>query len=437
MLSACVDRAPRPPTPLDLAFQVADSLRLEGRFAQAAPILLALRDSLAVAGDTAGVWRADLWLADALIGVRQMDSARTELAAAFALAGADADREAWIRNERSLLLDRLGKFDSATAEAMHARELARIAHDSMLEAKTFNETARIQSLTGHYREAIADNLQALAIDSALAGRAVRDMAIEWNELGIGYRHLGRFTDAEQMLVQALVLERARRNPEGIARASFNLANVYVATGDDRRALPLMLESLHTVEPTGNARGEIFVRTDLAELYTRAARYSEARKHIVKALALNNGAFAYSRVELLGALARLELAERRPSLATILLDSAVRTADSLGYGRQRASGRASLARAAIALGEPGRAARSGSSAVRIADSLDDPEAQVEAREAYGAALEAAGRSSALDEYRRHDRAPRVVARTRRARRSAYGSRAAAARRVRRGDPTAGS
>jgi CHAT domain-containing protein/tetratricopeptide (TPR) repeat protein len=398
LLAACADHAPHARSRLDAAFHAADSLRLEGRFAQASPILHALRDSLARAGDSAGLWRAELWWGDALLGTRQFDSARAALREAFALVRGDSAREGWTLSEHSLLLDRIGHFDSAAAEALRARALARTARDSTLLAATFNETGRIHSLSGRYREALDDNIQALSIDLALGGDHARGLAIELNEIGIGYRHLGRFTDAEKVLGQALTLEQARANPDGIARVSFNLANVYVATGDDARALPLMLEALRSVEPTGNVRGEIFLHTDLAELYTRAGRYREARAHVITALALNRGAFAYSRIELLGALGRLEIAEARPAAAIVLLDSAIRSADSAGYARQRVSARASRARAAIATGDVRSAVRSSAAAVVIADSLDDPEAQVEAREANASALEAAGRTRALERYR---------------------------------------
>jgi tetratricopeptide (TPR) repeat protein len=399
VLAACTDRAPRPADRLDRAFRVADSLRLEGRYAQAAPILRALRDSFALAHDSAGLWRADLWWSDVLLGERRIDSARAVLDEAMLLAGANASREGWVRSERSLLFDRLGKFDSAEAAAMRARALARATNDRKLEANSYNEMGRIHSLSGHYREALDDNTRALAIEQALGGDSSRGVAIELNELGIGYRHLGRFTDAEQAFGRAIVLERARGNPEGIARATFNLANVYVATGDDARALPLMLEALRLVEPTGNVRGEIFLHTDLGALYTRVARWQPARAHIDSALALNHGTFAYSRVELLGALGRLELAQGRAGMALLLLDSARRSADSGGYGRERASSRASLARAAIAAGDARAAVRWARAAVLIADSLGDPEAQSEAYESNAAAMEAAGLRGALGEYMR--------------------------------------
>lgn len=397
--AACSRHAVRSSSRLDAAFHVADSLRLEGRSAQASPLLRALRDSFALVHDTAGLWRAELWWGDALLGGGHADSARVALDDALALAGSDLNREGWVRNQRSILFDRLGKFDSASAEAMRARQLARTTKDRALEANTFNAMGRIHSLTGHYRAAFDDNTQALAIKRAVDGDSSRGVATELNELGIDYRHLGRFTDAENALGQAIVLERARRNPEGMARVSFNLANVYVATGDDGRALPLMLDALRIVAPTGNVRGQVFLHSNLAELYTRAASYSTARAHIDSALVLNHGVVAYSRVELLGALGRLELAQERPGAAIVSLDSARRLADSAGFGRQRVSARASLARAAIALGDARAATRWAGGAVLIADSLDDPEAQVEAREANGAALEGAGRASALDEYRR--------------------------------------
>ena len=118
-----------------------------------------------------------------------------------------------------------------------------------------------------------------------------------------------------------------------------------------------------------------------------------------ALALNhNGFLAYGRVQSLDALGHIELAAHHPALAAAILDSARLGADSAGYGRERVTSRAALARAAAALGNHDAAVGWGAASIRIADSLGDPDAQVEAREANAAALEAAGRVGALDAYR---------------------------------------
>jgi len=381
-------------------FAAADSLRLEGRSSESQIAYRALRDAFALRHDTANLWRAQLWWGEALTENSRRDSARSALDGAMMLAAGDANREGWTRYVRSIFYDRQGKFDSAFADATRARVLARTTGDGRLEASADHAMGRIHSLTGHYAEALDDNTRALALERATAGESSHAVTSELNELGIDYRHLGRFTDAEHALEQALALERAHHNPEGVARVSSNLANVYVATGDDNRALRLMTDALRGAEQTGNVRGEVYVHGDIADLYSRNGNLDAARAHLRAALALNRDGFlAYGRVQSLDALGHVELADHRPQVAVVVLDSARRLADSAGFGRERVTSRAALARAVTALGFRDKALRWGGAAVRIADSLGDPDAEIEAREAHAAALEGAARTGALDEYRR--------------------------------------
>ncbi len=94
-----------------------------------------------------------------------------------------------------------------------------------------------------------------------------------------------------------------------------------------------------------------------------------------------------------------IAGRRPDLAIAVLDSARRVADAEGLSRERVKLRIELARADGLRGESATAVRWAGGAVRIADSLGDPDAEIEARKAYGAALAATGDVRADDQYRR--------------------------------------
>lgn len=371
-------------------FAAADSLRIEGRSAQAAPLFRSLRDSLAAAGDTAGEWKGELWWADAVLRLGERDSAAAGFRRALALAGADPDRQGWVHHERSIYFDRAGQFDSAMAEAERAQGLARRAHDGPLEANTFNAMGRINSLQGRYREALEANRRAYELKRALGGDTSRAVATELNELGIDYLHLGRFSDAVDVYRRALALERAHHNPEGQARVLSNLSNVYFATGDLTQTLALRTRSLRLADSVGLVRGEAYLHSDLGELYTRIGRYDDARAHLTRALELNGRAgLAYGLVMALGNLGRLDLDERKLDDAARHLHAALRLADSLDFGRQRASARTSLAQLALARHRAGDALRWARAAVAFSDSLGDPDAQTEAREVLGAAREAAG------------------------------------------------
>src|SRR5713101_728273 len=184
MAGACRARGRSP-------FAVADSLRNEGRSAQAVDLYRALRDSFSRTRDTASWWRAQMYFGSALERLGRRDSARLALAQALSLAGSHPGREGRTRIEMSILLDRVGKFDSSFAEAARADTLARQAHDRPLEVSVYNSYGRIYSLTGRHRQALVAHDSELAIGRE-TGADPREVGAALNELGIDYRHLGRY-----------------------------------------------------------------------------------------------------------------------------------------------------------------------------------------------------------------------------------------------------
>jgi Flp pilus assembly protein TadD len=90
--AACADASDHAAEAGPLA--VADSLRLEGRFAEALPHYRALRDSLAASPDLALRWRAETGWAEMLLRTGRLDSARASLDDARALAGGGPRRVA-------------------------------------------------------------------------------------------------------------------------------------------------------------------------------------------------------------------------------------------------------------------------------------------------------------------------------------------------------
>lgn len=380
-------------------FYPADSLREDGHLADALVLYRSLRDSLALTGDTAHLWRAQLWWSDTFRRLGRTDSARAGLARAMQLAAGDRNRVGWTRLMVSFVLERDGRLDSSFAEAVVALEVARATKDRKLEAYAHDALGTAHSLRGRYREALASDSTSLAMRRTLS-LSPANIAQSLNEVGIGYRHLGRYTDAVRVYEEALAIHRRLRNELGIAMVSHNLANIRTATGDAEQAAELLHESLRYSERLQNQRGMGFNHNALATLYLRAGNRSAARRHAENGLQINRATgLKYGEISALENLGRLEMADRRPRPAAVLLTTALYLADSAGFGRERVSIRAALVGAAIARQRVGEALRWARAATTIADSLGDPEAQFQALEAEGAALEAAGRGAALDIYLR--------------------------------------
>jgi tetratricopeptide (TPR) repeat protein len=387
----------RQPAQESSVFAVADSLALEGRAAASTPRYQSLRDSFAVLHDTASWWRAQLWMAEGLLRQGKRDSGLVELSRASQLADANDNRLGWTRYVRSIFMDRVGHFDSALTEASSAAMIAKATHDPKLEARAYHAMGRIHSLSGRYRDALASNQRALEIENGY-GATLRETSLELSELGIDYRHLGRFTDAVAAYDSALRIGRQLGNPEGIARVEFNLATIRMATGESDEALTLLTDALGRAEQIGEVRGVAFIHGGLADLYFHARAYKAAREHFEKALAINRVAkLPYGEVQNLEGIGRVDLAEGRAKEAIPTLHAALAFADSAPYGQERATTRAALARASAATGAKRQALAWADQAVQIADSLGDPATQLEARAARAVALEAARNNDAAAGY----------------------------------------
>lgn len=400
-LYACAERdGPRAGRDAGSPFARADSLREEGRLPEALARYRALRDSFALTRDSAGLWRAQLWWSDTHRRLGRTDSARAGLADALRLAGDDRNRVGWTRLMLSFALERDAQLDSSFAEAGAALELARATNDRKLEAYVHDALGTAHSLRGRYREALASDSTSLAMRRAL-GLSPATIAQSLNELGIGYRHLGRYPDAVRAYEEALEIHRRLGSELSIAMVSHNLANVRMATGEFEQAAELFHESLRSSERLENDRGVGFNHNALASLYLRAGNRRAARAHVERALRVNRlKGMKYGAISALENLGRLELADGRPRQAADALLEALALADSAGFGRERVSIRAALV--GVAIMQPGGARdalRWARTASAIADSLGDPEAQFQALEAEGEALEAARPGAALDRYLR--------------------------------------
>lgn len=409
LLSAACGNAPPAARPaLDheaAAFAVADSLRDTGRSAEAVARYLALRDSFDIVGDTAGAWRAQLWWADGLRRLGHRDSARAGLDRAMALAAGDPSREGWTRVMLSQLLEREGRPDTAAREADRALALARGSGDVRLEVAAQSARGTAFAMRGLYRESLAADSASLTLRRTL-GASPRALAEGLNEVGIGYRHLGRYADAARAYEEALGISRGLDNPVLSAMLLHNLANIRSATGDVELALDHLAESLRYSEQLEHPQGMALNHQALSELYLRADNRAAARSHVERGLEISRrSGFAYAEVLTLESLGRLELDAERLPQARAALERGRTLADSAGFARERVAVRTTLARTAIAQGDAREAVRWAEAAVSIAELLGDPEALFEALEARAAALEArgggpdAGDSGAAEAYLR--------------------------------------
>ena len=387
LLTACDGAPPSLPNEEDLAFADADSLREFGHYAESLPLYRALRDSFAAAGDSALHWRAGLGWTEALLRTGRRDSARAAIAEQFVLARGNPSREGWTRLVNGLLLLRFARLDSAGMEADSARRIAAAIGDRHLEARGLSVMGTAHSLGGRYREAAEAAERAVVIH-----RQRRDphaLAIQLNNLAVEYRHLGRLSDAERLLREALAIADSGQLWRLRMLVNGNYSNVRSSAGDLGGALEMLGNALTAAERLDAVQSIAMANNQMADLYRRAGNQPAARMHVRRALdASGTAGNAYGRLIALHAMGDIELTAAQPDSAERWLVEALAAADSGGFGRQRAGVRASLSRLALARRDAVGALRWADAALAIADSLGDPEAEFEALEVRAAALEGA-------------------------------------------------
>lgn len=371
----------------------ADSLRIEGRFAEALPRYRALVDSLAGSPDVDLRWRAQTGWAEMLLRTGRLDSARVALDDARTMATGDRRREARTHYVRVLLLHRRGQLDSALHHAILALEGARSVRDPEHVVDAHSVHATVYSLSGHYRLAAAHAESALAGERVLR-RSAQFLAMRLNNLGVEYRHLGRLSDAERVLLEGLALARTLTSPRVAMLASGNMANLRRMTGQLDEALQYGEATVRYAVSLRDVQGVIVGNEDIGVIHFASGNLTSARAAFERSLAANAPMrYAYGRIVALLGMGRVEIAEGRAAAAVRHLDEAMRLADTGGFGQQRVLARVRLAEGALVGASPAAALRWADAALALSDSLGDLEARLDAVEVRAAALERLGRTAA--------------------------------------------
>jgi CHAT domain-containing protein len=370
---------------------VADSLRLEGRFADALPVYRAVRDSLESSPDTVLRWRTQIGWAEMMLRTGRLDSARAALDDARTMAGGDRAREARTHYVRTLLLHRQGKLDSALVEAGAALAGGRAVGDEELVVDAHSLHGTVHSLSGRYR------LAAVHAESALAGERLLDrprqfLATRLNNLGVEYRHLARLTDAERVLLEGLEVAQALPSPRVGMLLAGNMSNLRRSTGQLGDALRFAERSTAAAEALRDVQGAIVGNDDIGLVHLATGNIAGARAAFERSLAANTPMrYAYGSIVARLGLGHVALEEGEPATAAGHLRIAMTLADSGGFGQQRVVARTRLSTASLARSDGAAALQWANAAVGLSDSVGDLEARLEALAARAAALESLGRS----------------------------------------------
>lgn len=400
-LLACVDSPSR--APAHSPFKLADSLRILEQYRPALVHYARLRDSLGAAGDTAGLWKAELWWGYSQLRMGNPDSASQAMAHARALAGTEPERLAWTHVLTSNLLSLQGQFDTATVEAQRGRDLARGNPDLELQQAVSYAMGWVYAGKGRHRDAFAVDSEAVARLRTLGSRAPLPLLAQaLNALGNDYYWLGRFSESAQNKEDALAIYRALGQIQGATRVLVSLAEVHYRTANIERALELYNEALSNAERVGQRTNEVAIlHNNISLVFLDHGNLDTAQVHLEKALEISRATGqAYGQILALSNLGRIELLRDKPAAARRLMKEALALGDSLGFISHANSIRIDLIYAHADLGDIRGALSLADTVLTAAKAEETPTILVSATEAKGLALELAGRVSEATTFYLH-------------------------------------
>lgn len=380
------DRNPRSP------FFAADSLRDERRFLQAHPEYRRLRDSFALAQDSAGWWRAQLWWAQTLMRLARTDSAEVAIRDAVLLAGSDSTRLAWTYLMRCGLWSRLGRSELAIEDCQLAQGLAERLDAGELRARVHMQLGTIYSRRGLYRRSVQETERALELERRY-GQSPHQLAGVLNSMGVEYAAVGRLTEATAAYEEGLAITRAVSDTSTGGYLISNLAALRSYTGRLDQAIDLMTQSLASARALGDSASMVYAHNSLAEYFLKANNLTAAREQVERSLPLSGPAPAIYRVIALINLGLIAMAEGNPDSAAASFERALPAAVGGGFAFERFRILAAQVRLAVGRKDPIAARRLVRVAKTVADSLGAPEAELDLLALLGSVAELEGRPDA--------------------------------------------
>jgi CHAT domain-containing protein len=366
-------------------FFAADSLRDERRFSQAHPEYRRLRDSFAVARDTAGWWRAQLWWAQTLMRLARTDSSEAAIREAFQLAGSDSSRHAWTYLMRCGLWSRLGRSAEAIADCERAQGLAERLGAGDLQARVHFQLGTVYSRRGLFRRSVQEAERALALERQY-GRSPHALAGALNSMGVEYAAVGRLTEAAAAYEEGLGITRRVSDTSTGGYLISNLAALRSYTGRLDQAVDLMTQSLASARALGDTASMVYAHNSLAEYLLKANNVAAAREQVERSLAISARSPAIYRVIALIDLGLIAMAEGDLDSAAATFERALPPAVSGGFAFERFRILAAQVRLAVGRGDRMAARRLVTMAKTVADSLGAPDAELDVLALLGSVAE---------------------------------------------------
>ena len=166
-----------------------------------------------------------------------------------------------------------GRLPEAELRLTEALSLAYRLEDSLIAARACNNLASVAHLRGRPEEAVGLYRGALLGYQRLGDR--RGTAESYHNLGLTYRQLADYDEAEKAVTQAVRHAEAVGEPSLMALTSGGRAELRIDQGDTALALPDLNRAARMAELAGDVIGMAELRRIRAVAAWREGRYEEA------------------------------------------------------------------------------------------------------------------------------------------------------------------
>lgn len=162
----------------------------------------------------------------------------------------------------------------------------------------YNNIGCTETCVGEFKHALDDHYTpSLEIKSELPDKNPKSFAITYNNIGQMYKYMGKYSDAEKFLSEALRIKKSMQDKDAAASCYYNLADVFIRSESYDKALEYLNIALgiKASSPFASATCHNTIGFTLAKV----EKYSEAVKHYNHAIEIYMSVYGKIHPDLAG------------------------------------------------------------------------------------------------------------------------------------------
>ncbi|MBC7864943.1 MAG: tetratricopeptide repeat protein [Bacteroidia bacterium] len=183
-----------------------------------------------------------------------------------------------------LLLHFHGKYAEALKHLYAGLKISEELGDKRACGNIYNNIALVYDVQENYSEALKFHTKALEIRTELGDKA--SIATSYSNIGTILSSMGNNEEALKNLFLSLELRKAINNVKGMASSYNNIAIVYKHLDKNKEALDNYSKALTLLEKIGEKDALATCYTTVAPLYLELKRPADAKRYLLKALAIS-------------------------------------------------------------------------------------------------------------------------------------------------------